>query len=83
MDSGHYVCDVLDYNTGTWWRCDDDTTIKNYSGYPDNVYNDFSHESEPKKGGNVYYEGMRYDFVIVIHKGDILASTAYSFCTGE
>ena len=19
----HYVCDVLDYNTGTWWNCDD------------------------------------------------------------
>ena len=24
MDQGHYVCDVLDYNTGTWWNCDDE-----------------------------------------------------------
>ena len=37
MDSGHYVCDVLYYNTGTYWNFDDNT-INNYSGYPDNVY---------------------------------------------
>ena len=24
MDSGHYICDVLDYNSGTWCNCDDD-----------------------------------------------------------
>ena len=24
MDQGHFVCDVLDYNTGTWWNCDDE-----------------------------------------------------------
>ena len=36
---GHYVCDVLDYNTGTWWNCDDDT-INKYRGYPMNVYDD-------------------------------------------
>ena len=23
MDQGHYVCDLLDYNTGTWWNYDD------------------------------------------------------------
>ena len=39
MDKGHYVCDVLDYNTGTWWNCDDDT-INKYRGYPMNVYDD-------------------------------------------
>ena len=22
MDQGNYVCDVLDYNTGTWWNCE-------------------------------------------------------------
>ena len=38
MDSGHYLCNVLEYNTGTWWNCDDDTRTK-YSGYPKNVYN--------------------------------------------
>ena len=24
MDKGHYVCDLLDHNTGTWWNCDDE-----------------------------------------------------------
>ena len=37
MDSGNYVCDILDYNTGTWCNFYQDT-ITNYSGYPDNVY---------------------------------------------
>ena len=37
MDKGHYVCDVLDYNTGTWWNFDDDTKPQ-YPGYPLNVY---------------------------------------------
>ena len=38
IDKVYYVCDVLDYNTGTWWNCDDDT-ITQYPGYPLNVYN--------------------------------------------
>ena len=38
MDSGHCVCDILDYNTGTWLNFDDDT-IPKYSGFPENVYN--------------------------------------------
>ena len=33
MDIGHYICDVLDYNTGTQWNFDRDT-ITNYSEYP-------------------------------------------------
>ena len=33
MDSGYYMCDILDHNTGTWRNCDDDTMTK-YSGYP-------------------------------------------------
>ena len=41
MDKGHFLCDVLDYNTGTWWNCDDDT-ITQYPGYPLNVYDDLS-----------------------------------------
>ena len=36
MDKGHYVWDVLDYNKGTQWNCDDDT-IPQYPGYPMNV----------------------------------------------
>ena len=36
MDKVHYVCDVLYYNSGTWWNCDD-ATITQYPGYPKNV----------------------------------------------
>ena len=39
MDKGHYVCDVLYYNTRTWWNCDDDT-ITQYPVYPMNVYDE-------------------------------------------
>ena len=24
MSTGHYYCDILEFNTGIWWRCDDD-----------------------------------------------------------
>ena len=41
MDKGHYVCDVLDYNTGTWWNCDDEK-VTQYPGNPMNLYNDLS-----------------------------------------
>ena len=33
MNKFHYVCDVLYYNTVTWWNCDDET-ITQYPGYP-------------------------------------------------
>ena len=36
MDQGHYVCYVLDYNTGTWWNFDDEI-VTEYPGYPMNV----------------------------------------------
>ena len=49
MDSGHYVCDILYYNTGTWWNYNDDTITK-YSGYPDNIYDISSNKNEQKKG---------------------------------
>ena len=39
MDQGHYICDVLDYSTGTWWKCDDEIITK-YPGYPMNVYDE-------------------------------------------
>ena len=47
IDSVYYVCGVLDYNTVTWWRCDDGT-ITSYSGYPENVYDYLLHENEKK-----------------------------------
>ena len=43
--NGHYVCDVLNYSTGTWWNCDDDT-ITNYSRFLENVYADLSNEKK-------------------------------------
>ena len=49
MDSRHYVCYLLDYNTWTWWGCDDEI-ITNYSGYLENVCDDVSHENEQKRG---------------------------------
>ena len=55
MDSGHHVCDVLYYSMGTWWYCDDDT-ITNYSGYPENVYDNLSNEKEKKRGGLLWMD---------------------------
>ena len=39
MDKGHYVYVVLDYNTRTWWNCDDEI-ITQYPGNAMNVYDD-------------------------------------------
>ena len=44
MDSGQKLYDVLYYITGVWYNCDEDT-ITNYSGYPQNVYNNLSNEN--------------------------------------
>ena len=41
MDQGHYVCDILDYNTVAWWNCDDEK-VTQYPGYSMNVYTDLS-----------------------------------------
>ena len=49
MDQGHYVCDVLDYKTVTWWNCDDEI-VTEYPGYTMNVYNELSSDKKQKKG---------------------------------
>ena len=49
VGSCHCVCDVLDYNIGTWCSCDD-VTITKYSGYPKNVNDNISKDNEKKKG---------------------------------
>ena len=54
MDKGHYVCDVLDYNTGTWWNCGYETIIQ-YPGYPMNIYNDLSIDKNQKRGGKLVW----------------------------
>ena len=48
MDSDHYYCDLLYFNTGKRWRCED-ITISEFSGYPDSVYDELSHEDIHKK----------------------------------
>ena len=48
MDKGNYVCDVEDYNTGTWYNFDDEK-ITQYPGYPMNVYNGLSSDKKQKK----------------------------------
>ena len=49
IDSGNSYWYVLDYNTGTWWICEDET-ITNFGGYPENVYDELSHENEKIQG---------------------------------
>ena len=58
MDKGHYVCYVLDYNTGTWWNCDDDT-ITQYPGYPISVYDELLIDKKLKKLENTVYGWIR------------------------
>ena len=41
VGKGHYVYEVLDYSTGTWWNFYD-ATITQYSGYPMNLYSNLS-----------------------------------------
>ena len=45
MDSGHYYCDILDYNKVTLWRYDNEK-ISEFRGYPDNVYDELLLENE-------------------------------------
>ena len=54
MDKGHYVCGLLDYNTGTWWNYDEET-ITQYPGYLMNVYDELLIDKKQKKlEKNVY-----------------------------
>ena len=57
MYQGHYVCDVLDYNTRTWWNCDDEI-VTQYPVYPMNVYNDLSSDKKQKR------KKKRYEWII-------------------
>ena len=57
MDKGHYVCDVLDYNTGSWWNFYD-VTITKYLGYPNSICDNLSIDKKQKKG-KCYYGWIR------------------------
>ena len=48
MDQGHSICDLLDYSTGTWWKCDDEIITK-YPGYPMDVYDELECDKKNKK----------------------------------
>ena len=82
MDSGHYVHDVLDYNAGTWWGCDDDM-INNYLGYPDNFYYDLSHYNKQKGVGGDTMNLSDRIVSMLYKKRDILTSRTYSFFTSK
>ena len=82
MDKGHYVCDVLDYITGTLWDCDDDT-ITQYTGYPINIYNDLSIYKKQKKGGKVCMDVLDMIVSMLCLKKYIIASSTYFFISGK
>ena len=58
MDKSHYVCYVLDYNTGKWWNYDDET-ITQYTGYPMNVYDELLIDKKQTKKENSVYGWTR------------------------
>ena len=66
MNKGHYVCDVLYYNTGTQWNCDDET-ITQYSGYPINVYYDLSIGKKHKQNGEIVCMDGSYRIVSILY----------------
>ena len=82
MDQGHYLCDVLDYNTGTWWNCDDDI-ITEYSGYPMNVYNDLSSDKKQKIGKRYDMDVSERIVSTIYIRKDILSVRTHYFITGK
>ena len=81
MDQGHYACDVLDYNTGTWWNCDD-KKITQYQGYPMNVYNYLSSDKKQKKVRIKNMDGSDRIVSMVYIIKDILSVITYCYITG-
>ena len=84
MDSGHYVCDLLDYNIGTWCICDDDT-ITQYPEYPINLYDDLPIDDKQKQKGKITCmngSDMILSMVYSIFKKYILSLITYSLITG-
>ena len=70
-DKGHHVCDVLDYNTGTWWNYDDEK-ITQYPGYPMNVYNDLSSDNNNNKVKRKDMDGSDRIMSIIYIRNEIL-----------
>ena len=81
LDQGHYICDVLDYNTGTWWEFDDEIVTK-YPGYPMNVYNEVSSDKKTKKGKRHDMDVSESIVSMIYIRKDILTVRTYSFING-
>ena len=81
MYKGHCVCDVLDYNTGTWRNCDD-KTITQYPGYQMNVDNDLSIDKK-QKGKKLFMDGSDRIVSMLYFRKGILALITYYFITGK
>ena len=80
MDKGHYVCDILYYNTGTWWDCYN-ATITKYLGYPKNLSDDLSNYLKKKRIFFILY-GSDIIVSMLYIKIYIFESSTYSFITG-
>ena len=73
MDKGHYVCDVLEYNTVTWWNCYD-VKITQYPVYSMNVYYELLFDKKKTNSKIVCMNGS-YRIVSMLYiKKDILVS---------
>ena len=64
--SGNYYCDILYFNTGIWWRYDDNTITK-LTFLPDNVYTDSFNQKIAKRVKN-----LRWQDQIILCPWDIL-----------
>ena len=80
-NKGHYVYSVLNYNTGTWWNCDDETMTQ-YPGYPYNVFDDLSIYKKQKRE-KVCMDRLDRIVSMLYIKKDIFASRNYSLITGN
>ena len=49
LDSGHYLNDVIDINTGIWWHCDNDDFTEIFD-LSERVYNKEILKKTTKKG---------------------------------
>ena len=78
----HCVCDLLDYNTGTWWNFDDET-ITQYPGYLMNVYNDLSIYKKQKRGKQIGMDGSDRFLSILYIRKYIPTVRTYHFITGK
>ena len=81
IDQGHYICDVLDYSTGTWCKCDDEIVTK-YPGYPTNVSNEVFSDKKHRKGKRHDMDGSESIVSMIYISKDILAVRTYYFITG-